>query len=671
MEKAAFNPRKVKNDVPFGWTPTTIRGKPEWRCKDIQYNFKYKEFRRCSHCCEKKNIKHHRDRHVYEIPQALDDDFPKKLVAKIEDDKFNEFNDKYLEQLAILIGKLDISFRKASSDPIRQFSLYLLQTGFDIALIAKQEEFDFTNYLLNVSQNKIAEKLIDVSEKEFNKQIQKFKNKKFCSILCDAGTVMKNHCLHFVLTCFDENIRILFHTFDGSSFDSDFYFDCFTQIFEKLSLYNICVCALTTDNLPAQLKAWNTFHSTNDDPFIQAIFRVPCYAHMVNLIFSDSLQLSANLNKYINSAIDIAKLARKNDAVKFIGSKCPSFSQTRWLFIVDILLYLLSNRTEINNYIQILNAKDEKNFELIGSDIEFIYKLLVPLKLFSLTVEKNDFQLYNIVPLVREFFSELKMLYTCTEESTYREIISIIDGLMRLRIMNNAYSESVTAYALSGLGRAELRRKFDGIKTKNGSALSLTTFVKSLYNERMIFEKKLTPMYTDNIPIDNPQYFSEIDSEEEMELIAQNSDFDQIKNDFNEIMKIPFEERILHDVYKNIYNITSKELKSKGSILKIDEDYIEKCFDDFLFEDPTKLDFIRFTCKYPYILWQNAYCYDEVWEAFSLLALRYLCAFATEAIVERILSIQKYIQNSRMTNISTPVINARIRMHESVNSNKE
>lgn len=136
-------------------------------------------------------------------------------------------------------------------------------------------------------------------------------------------------------------------------------------------------------------------------------------------------------------------------------------------------------------------------------------------------------------------------------------------------------------------------------------------------------------------------------------------------------MKIPFEERILHDVNKNIYNIACNELKSKGSILKIDEDYIEKCFDDFLFEDLNKLDFLRFTFKYSYILWQNALCYDEVWEAFSFLALRYSCAFVTEAIVEKILSIQKYIQNSRMINISTPVINARIQMHESINSNKE
>ena len=88
----------MKNDVSDGG----------WQLfEDIQYNFKYKEFRRCPHCCEKK-IKHHQNNHVYEIPQALDDNFPKKWVVKIDDEKCNKFHVEFLEQLAVLIGKLDI-----------------------------------------------------------------------------------------------------------------------------------------------------------------------------------------------------------------------------------------------------------------------------------------------------------------------------------------------------------------------------------------------------------------------------------------------------------------------------------------------------------------------------------------------------------------------------------
>lgn len=50
---------------------------------------------------------------------------------------------------------------------------------------------------------------------------------------------------------------------------------------------------------------------------------------------------------------------------------------------------------------------------LINEDIEFIYKFLILLKTFSFIVEKEDFDLFNIVPLTKEFFSESNKLYSC------------------------------------------------------------------------------------------------------------------------------------------------------------------------------------------------------------------------------------------------------------------
>ena len=41
-EKQLFKPRESKNLVPLGLTPTDIRGKNEWRCKDVQFIFLFK-----------------------------------------------------------------------------------------------------------------------------------------------------------------------------------------------------------------------------------------------------------------------------------------------------------------------------------------------------------------------------------------------------------------------------------------------------------------------------------------------------------------------------------------------------------------------------------------------------------------------------------------------------
>ena len=40
MKKISFKPRKSVTQVPLGWTPTKIRGKSEWRCKVIMFDFK-------------------------------------------------------------------------------------------------------------------------------------------------------------------------------------------------------------------------------------------------------------------------------------------------------------------------------------------------------------------------------------------------------------------------------------------------------------------------------------------------------------------------------------------------------------------------------------------------------------------------------------------------------
>lgn len=45
--------------------------------------------------------------------------------------------------------------------------------------------------------------------------------------------------------------------------------------------------------------------------------------------------------------------------------------------------------------------------------------------------------------------------------------------------------------------------------------------------------------------------------------------------------------------------------------------------------------------------------------------LRYSCAFVTETIVERTFSEQNYIQNKRMTNVSSSVMKARLQAKES------
>lgn len=667
MKKIPFVPRSSKYDAPPGWTPTNIHGKNEWRCKEIQFNFKYNEYRRCSHSCEKRYIQYHKNKHVYDIPQKEDPDFPENIISKIQNNTYDQFNKRYVQELALLCGKLDISFKKGASQSLRNFSIFLLKEGQQITK-GTCDSVNFDKFLNNVSDKKIADEIINVSQIEFDKKIIDFQKKKYCCLLCDAGTVIRSHILHFVIACFYDHTKyLLYDSKNCESNDSEFYFKCFSDVIENLRSDGIEICSITTDSLPAQVSGWNDFISTSEDPLISSLYRIPCYAHMINLVFLNSTKKSIKLQQIINSVLEISKLIRKKDAIDFIRCKCPTFSPTRWIYIVDILLFLLSKKTEINNFIQIKNNEGLEQYDLINEDMEFAYQVLILLKLFSLIVEKNNFQLYNIVLLVREFYTELNNVYVSTENPDYKEIVNIIDASFRAKCLNNAYNETVTAYVLSSCGRAEIRKKYESIRTINPGSLSFTTPFETLRQERIQFEHRQTPLITDVILQESFSIYDENDIQDEFneQILKFDENKDSGSNDtYNEIINEPFEKRIKQDIFRNLYQIAKSELIEKGKILDISDEYIEEMLDIFLFEDPRKLDFMRYSQENPYLFWRKTYCFDEQWEIFSDLALRYESSFSSEAIVERFLSIQKAIQNDRMSNVSVPVVKSRLRLHE-------
>ena len=106
-------------------------------------------------------------------------------------------------------------------------------------------------------------------------------------------------------------------------------------------------------------------------------------------------------------------------------------------------------------------------------------------------------------------------------------------------------------------------------------------------------------------------------------------------------------------------------------MIDIEDNYIEEKFDEYLFSDPLKLDFIQHSQEFPYKFWQKVYSYDEDWEKFVDHALRFCSSFATETIVEHLLSIQKHIQNNQMTNVSKEIVKARMRLHQPTTQQKQ
>lgn len=204
---------------------------------------------------------------------------------------------------------------------------------------------------------------------------------------------------------------------------------------------------------------------------------------------------------------------------------------------------------------------------------------------------------------------------------------------MRKRLLNNAYIEYITAHVLSNNGRSELRSRYIGIRNMNNpSSLSFGPFIYTNADERKKYEYKLKNknLYSENLIAnyseEEEELEEEIDSttaENELERqindneIILNEKFIDIKEIIQKIEKSTIKNRISEDFYINIYEFAKNELIRTSLLLGIDAEDVESKLDIFLFEDPLRLGFMKYSYETPDIFWRKAYSYQKEWEIFS------------------------------------------------------
>ena len=152
---------------------------------------------------------------------------------------------------------------------------------------------------------------------------------------------------------------------------------------------------------------------------------------------------------------------------------------------------MLIHKDEINSYIEIANALDKPSCPKVGQDFEFLYNLLIWLKSLSLVLEKDGWHVFNIIPLLRELFVQLALLYESTDNKEDQGIIDSLDSIMRVRLLKNAYSETMTMDILSGNGRDEIRKQYKAIRVVNPQVILSTPILDTPLDKRSKFEHKL------------------------------------------------------------------------------------------------------------------------------------------------------------------------------------
>ena len=85
----------------------------------------------------------------------------------------------------------------------------------------------------------------------------------------------------------------------------------------------------------------------HDDPMLELVIDVPCLCHLLNNTSTGALSRCEPLQSCVTGVEQMAVLLRKTDAVAAIGKKCPMPPKIMWLYIYDVLSFVIRNGMRI------------------------------------------------------------------------------------------------------------------------------------------------------------------------------------------------------------------------------------------------------------------------------------------------------------------------------------
>ena len=681
--KRRFTPRVCEHKVPLGWTHTKpperfgSSDRHSWyRCPKIDLAFAggALEMRRCSHVCRKDQIHKHPNAkfpHVFTIPQKDDPEFPAQLQDQQQIRSLEKLRGTILEHTAVFVAKMGISLNRAAKKDLIDFICAMIRIGQTMVA----ESVNIEEAIGHFSRRVLTEKLLALGARLKERDFETAREIRFVNVAVDAGTVLGRSVIHCLLTNpYSENFPIILEICDNDGFDKWKYKQLFGLLTSKCKHHDLIVCSIITDGLKAQRSALQELIHESEDCNVMVIVPLHCLAHVTQLVFVKSLKDSAYLRTLVREIASLATLLRKRRVTRELGEKCPAPCSTRWLYIVDILLWMFRRQEKLDTF---LLASDNNTSELSELPVQWkrLLLILMPLKRLSLCVESSQCALWEVIPLVDAAFAAWKKVLPLLSDGE-REALRLIALNLIRRLSVTSMDSVVACFALSELGRHHLRAREEGLQTRGDVHEFMVTerisSFQSLFDDpNAEMTKLLTSSYDSSTDLEDdeePESSTEEDGNEVAPVPGEDLEEEEDEPDEahdsqlgDELRPEDIDSVLSYDIYNFCFAKACQELCRIGKILGLDEQYVYRMFRSWVFDDrnqtPTKWQ-IGFT---PNDIWRQVPANCEEWRSFAELAVRLVTIGTSEADCERMLSKQKDIQGIRTNNIRVELLEARLR----------
>ena len=430
------------------------------------------ELRRCSHVCRKDQIKKHLEakRHVFNVEQAADPNFPKILTDNYKIRTLERLRQLVLEHTAQAVIKLGISLNKASQQDLWTFCAEMIRIGQSFAA----ERMDVNEAMVSFSRTILTEKVLEIGRRLKMRDMESAHEARFVNIAVDAGTVLGKSVVHAILTNpYSDRFPILLEISDNDGFDKFKYKQLFGILTMQCKKEQLTVCSIITDGLPAQKGALEELISDSEDEYVRSIVPIHCLAHVTQLVFVDIVKQSPYLKCVIGEIQELVRELRKPRIVRELGEKCPDLCQTRWLYIVDVLIWIYAREDKLNVFL-LASDNNETQWKQLPLEWRQVMTILLPLKRLSLSMESSECALWEVIPIVESTMAAWRKVFHLLSDDGLELLKLAVTNLIRRfsRVVPSAISAS---FALSELGREVLRRREEGFQTRGTGHRCYTT----------------------------------------------------------------------------------------------------------------------------------------------------------------------------------------------------
>ena len=328
-------------------------------------------------------------------------------------------------------------------------------------------KLDIRELFQEVSYGRIRSEILMEGVRQRDLDISLAKEVVFVNLALDAGSVLRIRVLSSILTNpWEVRFPIICDIFNNENYDSVQYELYVEAQLQKLFEANIICCGIISDNLAAQVSGIRECLYDTLDKRKHAISHVPCFAHLSNLVYVNVLNRDPVFKRLTEQICSMSMTLRKPVIVEVLGAMCPVVCRTRWLYVVDVLAWILRRENAINEMICDVDERENPKLKetvekelpsVIPMEFRQLYDVLLPLKLFSLSVESSNARLCDVPVIVRQV---LDMYRSIEWNSLNSDVCCIGKSLLAVfisRIRSNAREESIAAYLLSPAGRKEIR----------------------------------------------------------------------------------------------------------------------------------------------------------------------------------------------------------------------